>query len=157
MYSWHKRFADEGGVLEDREGREEINRCRWRCRGQLREAHQENRRLTLRTLSDMFAANIKNVHSTLTQALNMRVVIFTLQALRRDLTYALSRKRLGVPFGHFALHLGNASSHTTDDDDGCVRTRIGFPSIMLTRSGHFWFCHLPTIKLHFKGSRLHSL
>jgi len=76
VFSWHKRFKDGDGEesIEDREREGRKRKIKATLVASIEQALQEDRSLTVRTLSDMFDISIGTIYTILREDLHMTKV-----------------------------------------------------------------------------------
>jgi len=74
VFSWHKRFKDGEESIEDREREGRKRKITATLVASIEQALQEDRRLTVRTLSDMFDISIGTIYTILREDLHMTKV-----------------------------------------------------------------------------------
>jgi len=77
VFSWHKRFKDGEESIEDREREGRKRKITATLVASIEQALQEDRRLTVRTLSDMFDISIGTIYTILREDLHMTKVFLS--------------------------------------------------------------------------------
>ena len=134
----------------DRDGRGRKPKLTQTTLMSMRDVLDRDRRLTVRTLSDMFDLSVWSVYNILTKQLKMSQVIFNaLPVVPGDLVRAPQKKWPGVPLEYFLLHQDSASAHSAASTTMEI-VLLGFGTVL-----HLFIARIspPLISQYFQQSR----